>query len=108
MPRHLLSPPATPGAQRRAVVIGLALVVGLAALVVSASAASGKTSASSDSGGISAVFDPSDWYLTLPSGKKGDPDTVEVPILLEEAGPAWDVPVPPADVRRALDELIAG
>ena len=29
-------------------------------------------------------------------------------VLLEEAGPAWDVPVPPADVRRALDELIAG
>jgi shikimate kinase/3-dehydroquinate synthase len=29
-------------------------------------------------------------------------------VLLEEAGPAWDVPVPPEDVRRALDELIAG
>jgi shikimate kinase/3-dehydroquinate synthase len=29
-------------------------------------------------------------------------------VLLEEAGPVWDVPVPPADVRRALDELIAG
>jgi shikimate kinase/3-dehydroquinate synthase len=29
-------------------------------------------------------------------------------VLLEEAGPAWDVPVPAADVRRALDELIAG
>ena len=28
-------------------------------------------------------------------------------VLLEEAGPAWDVPVPPAEVRRALDELIA-
>src|SRR5207302_6726684 len=29
-------------------------------------------------------------------------------VLLEEAGPARDVPVPPEDVRRALDELIAG
>jgi 3-dehydroquinate synthetase len=29
-------------------------------------------------------------------------------VLLEEAGPAWDVPVPPHEVRRALDELIAG
>ena len=29
-------------------------------------------------------------------------------VLLEEAGPAWDVPVPPQEVRRALDELIAG
>jgi 3-dehydroquinate synthetase len=29
-------------------------------------------------------------------------------VLLEEAGPVWDVPVPAADVRRALDELIAG
>jgi shikimate kinase/3-dehydroquinate synthase len=28
-------------------------------------------------------------------------------VLLEEAGPVWDVPVPAADVRRALDELIA-
>jgi 3-dehydroquinate synthetase len=28
-------------------------------------------------------------------------------VLLEEQGPAWDVPVPAADVRRALDELIA-
>jgi shikimate kinase/3-dehydroquinate synthase len=29
-------------------------------------------------------------------------------VLLEEAGPAWDVPVPPEDVRRALNQLIAG
>jgi shikimate kinase/3-dehydroquinate synthase len=29
-------------------------------------------------------------------------------VLLEEAGPVWDVPVPAEDVRRALDELIAG
>ena len=29
-------------------------------------------------------------------------------VLLEESGPAWDVPVPPQEVRRALDELIAG
>jgi shikimate kinase/3-dehydroquinate synthase len=29
-------------------------------------------------------------------------------VLLEEAGPVWDVPVPAAEVRRALDELIAG
>jgi 3-dehydroquinate synthetase/shikimate kinase len=29
-------------------------------------------------------------------------------VLLEEAGPAWDVPVPPQEVRRALDALIAG
>jgi 3-dehydroquinate synthetase/shikimate kinase len=28
-------------------------------------------------------------------------------VLLEEEGPVWDVPVPAADVRRALDELIA-
>jgi|SRR5579884_476942 len=28
-------------------------------------------------------------------------------VLLEERGPAWDVPVPAADVRRALDELVA-
>jgi shikimate kinase/3-dehydroquinate synthase len=28
-------------------------------------------------------------------------------VLLEEAGPIFDVPVPPEDVRRALDELIA-
>jgi 3-dehydroquinate synthetase len=29
-------------------------------------------------------------------------------VLLEESGPAWDVSVPAADVRRALDGLIAG
>jgi shikimate kinase/3-dehydroquinate synthase len=29
-------------------------------------------------------------------------------VLLGDAGPAWDVPVPAADVRLALDELIAG
>src|SRR5204863_4079084 len=29
-------------------------------------------------------------------------------VLLGEAGPEWDVAVPAADVRRALDELIAG
>jgi 3-dehydroquinate synthetase/shikimate kinase len=29
-------------------------------------------------------------------------------VLLGEDGPRWDVPVPAADVRRALDELIAG
>jgi len=29
-------------------------------------------------------------------------------VLLGENGPQWDVPVPAADVRRALDELIAG
>jgi 3-dehydroquinate synthetase len=28
-------------------------------------------------------------------------------VLLEEAGPVWDVAVPAADVRSALDELIA-
>src|SRR5581483_1732120 len=28
-------------------------------------------------------------------------------VLLEEPGPVWDVPVPAADVRNALDELIA-
>src|SRR5205085_10844928 len=28
-------------------------------------------------------------------------------VLLEEAGPVWDVPVPAADARTALDELIA-
>jgi len=89
MPRHLLSPPAGPGARRRAVVIGLALVVGLAALAALASSASGKTSASSDSGGISAVFDPADWYLTLPTGKKGNPDTVEMPKLADFSGNAF-------------------
>jgi hypothetical protein len=29
-------------------------------------------------------------------------------VLLGDDGPAFDVPVPAADVRRALDELIAG
>jgi 3-dehydroquinate synthetase len=29
-------------------------------------------------------------------------------VLLGDHGPQWDVPVPAADVRRALDELIAG
>ena len=29
-------------------------------------------------------------------------------VLLDDDGPRWDVPVPEADVRRALDELIAG
>jgi shikimate kinase/3-dehydroquinate synthase len=29
-------------------------------------------------------------------------------VLLGAAGPEWDVPVPSADVRKALDELIAG
>jgi 3-dehydroquinate synthetase len=29
-------------------------------------------------------------------------------VLLGDGGPEWDVPVPAADVRRALDELIAG
>jgi alginate lyase len=73
MPRHLFSRPV--------VAIGLALVVGLAALFVSATSAKGKPSTSSDSGGISAILDPSDWYLTLPTGHKGDPDTVEMPKL---------------------------
>jgi 3-dehydroquinate synthetase len=27
-------------------------------------------------------------------------------VLLEEAGPVWDVPVPAEDVRNALNELI--
>jgi hypothetical protein len=27
--------------------------------------------------------------------------------LLDDTGPRWDVQVPEADVRRALDELIA-
>jgi Alginate lyase len=75
MPRHLFSRPA--------VAIGLALVVGLAALFVSVTAAAGKPSRSSDSGGISAILDPSDWYLTLPTGHKGDPDTVEMPKLAD-------------------------
>jgi 3-dehydroquinate synthetase len=29
-------------------------------------------------------------------------------VLLGDDGPRWDVPVPAADARRALDELIAG
>ena len=91
MPKHLLPPPATPAGRtrRRAVIIGFAVVVGLAALVVSANSASGKTSAASTPGGISAVLDPSNWYLTLPTGHKGDPDTVAMPKLTDHSCTAF-------------------
>lgn len=72
---------------RRAGIVALAVVAGLAALFVSVTSASGKTS--STEGALAAVLDPTDWYLTLPTGGKGDPDTVEMPELAGYSGTAF-------------------
>ena len=73
--------------QRRAGLMLLAAVVGIVALPTVGSAASKSTSATPSqsrtaSGSSStAEMDLDNWYLTLPTGKKGAPDTVYSPEL---------------------------
>lgn len=45
-------------------------------------------------------------WAALQRDKKAEGGELRL-VLLEEAGPVWDIAVPAADVRRALDELIA-
>ena len=72
---------------RRAGLLLLAAVVGIVALPTVGSAASRSTSAAPSqsrtaSGSSStAEMDLDNWYLTLPTGKKGAPDTVYSPEL---------------------------
>ena len=89
MPRHLLPTPArTPSTRRRrgAGLAALAVVLGLVGLTITVANASGKTStqkAGATAARIAAVLDAGDWYLTLPTGRKGHPDTVEMPDLAD-------------------------
>lgn len=102
MPRHQFANPDTRSAspsddttvggvssptvqRRRTAALALAAVIGFGGLGIlvgpGIAAAGHKTEKSAvraqSSGGISGIIDPSDWYLTLPTGHKGDPDTVD-------------------------------
>ncbi len=77
-----VSAPATPSRHRRTVLIGLAVAIGLVGLVGSATAAAGHK-ASQTAAAVSGIVDPTGWYLTLPTGHKGNPDTVQAPGLAE-------------------------
>jgi poly(beta-D-mannuronate) lyase len=72
--------PSTPHSRKRAVLIGLAVVLGLVGLV-SAATAAGSQKSSPSTAAISGIVDPNGWYLTLPTGSKGNPDTVQPPKL---------------------------
>lgn len=105
MPRHRFTDPSSHRAPARrvgraglpaaggrllAMLIGLVVVVGLVGLAGAAGAAVGSKSAPSKSGHTSStwqtsartaqamgtIMDPTEWYLTLPTGSKGDPNTV--------------------------------
>jgi Alginate lyase len=94
MPRHALPPerldrdpawrtPARAALLRRGLV-GLVVLAGIVGLIASATAASGQTSAKAANETAAAaarILDTSGWYLTLPTGSKGKPDTVEPPDL---------------------------
>ena len=79
--------------KRRRLLIGLAVVAGIVGLVATATVASGKTSipsADETAAATARVLDASDWYLTLPTGSKGKPDTVataEAGRLLQQVVP---------------------
>jgi Alginate lyase len=77
-----ISAPSLPGGRKRTVLIGLAVVVGLVGLVGSATAAVGHKSTRTASA-MSGIVDPTGWYLTLPTGHKGNPDTIQPPELAE-------------------------
>ena len=75
-----------PRQKRRRLLIGLAVVAGIVGLVATATVASGKTSipsADETAATTARVLDASDWYLTLPTGSKGKPDTVQPPKLAD-------------------------
>ena len=82
MPRHAL-----PARQRRRhLLIGLVVAAGIVGLVATSTVASGKTSipsAAETAATTARVLDASDWYLTLPTGSKGKPDTVQPPALAD-------------------------
>ena len=83
MSRHALPPRQQ---RRRRLLIGLALMAGIVGLVTTATVASGKTSipsADETAAATARVLDASDWYLTLPTGSKGKPDTVRPPDLAD-------------------------
>ncbi|HEY0816463.1 MAG TPA: polysaccharide lyase family 7 protein [Pseudonocardia sp.] len=75
-----VSAPSGPGRRRWALPTALAVVIGLVGLVGSATAAVSHRSTHT-AAAMAAVADPSGWYLTLPTGRKGDPDTVQPPKL---------------------------
>ena len=80
-----------PRQQRRRLLIGLAVVAGIVGLVATATVASGKTSipsADETAATTARVLDASDWYLTLPTGSKGKPDTVQ-PAKLADYSSKW-------------------
>jgi hypothetical protein len=74
--------PSAPGKRKWAPLIGLAVVIGLIGAVGSATAASAQKSAQT-AAAMAGIVDTSGWYLTLPTGHKGDPDTVQPPKLAE-------------------------
>lgn len=97
MPRHQFAQPEVPiaipttpvithpGRRRRTVAAALVAVAGLGGLgmlVGPGIAAAGHRSTPhrhqpAHSGSMAGIIDPSSWYLTLPTGRKGDPDTVD-------------------------------
>jgi hypothetical protein len=80
-----------PRQKRRRLLIGLAVVAGIVGLVATATVASGKTSipsADETAATTARVLDASDWYLTLPTGSKGKPDTVQ-PAKLADYSSKW-------------------
>jgi hypothetical protein len=74
-----INAPATPGRRKWVIITGLAVVIGLIGLVGSATAAVSQKTAAAMAG----IVDTTGWYLTLPTGHKGDPDTVQPPKLAQ-------------------------
>lgn len=97
MPTHRFADPETPGdapaptgKRKRAAIVALVAVVGFGGLGIlvgpGIAAASHKTHDKhaeqfQQAGGMSGIIDPSGWYLTLPTGHKGDPDTIDASAL---------------------------
>jgi predicted nucleic acid-binding Zn ribbon protein len=77
MPRHHRAAAAP---RRRTSLILLAAVAGVV-LPIAGLAAVSQATASQPSTASNANVDLADWYLTLPTGKKGSPDTVHAPEL---------------------------
>jgi len=96
MPRH--TPPARRLQHRRLLAV-LAVVAGIVGLVTTATVASGKTSipsADETAATTARVMDAGDWYLTLPTGSKGKPDTVQ-PAQLADYSSKWFHATPEKD-----------
>src|SRR5690348_7094655 len=96
MPRHTLPPRRQ---QRRRLLIVLAVIAGIVGLVTTATVASGKTSipsADETAATTARVMDAADWYLTLPTGSKGKPDTVQ-PAQLADYSSKWFHATPEKD-----------